>query len=135
MNISDDDLRFIVEHATNDEYSLLLDQLLNLFRKYRLSFILIFLGEMSFTLILLFITWDKKDNAILLMHEMYNDLNLVESAHIFYFIYFISLLANLIFYPFGLISLSIKNVKTIKFFSNLILINAFLTMILIYVNV
>lgn len=89
---------------------------------------------MCLTSFLMFITWQRRESSITIMEEIYRDLNSSEAASFFYFIFFISFLINLFFYPYGFYSLTKKKVKCLKIYTNVALFTAITTIFLIYIN-
>jgi hypothetical protein len=90
--------------------------------------------EMSLTCFLLFITWKKKESSIILLQEIYKDLNSKEASLVFYTIFMISFVLNSVFYPLGFYSLVSKKVHIFKMFSTYTLYTAILTVFIIYLN-
>ena len=134
LYLSDDDLRYLIDTASVDEYPIMIDQLLDIFRKYRLTFTLLNLFEMFLTFFLTLLTWQKRETAITIMEEIYKDINTKEAAVSFYFLFFLTLGINLLYYPLGFYAIAKKNVRLMKFYSFFIVFNAMFILISIYIN-
>ena len=134
ISLSDDELRYLIDNANEDEYPQLIYQILDVFRKYRLLYIIINICEMSLFCFLLYLTWNKRESSIAIMEDIYTDMNSKEASVIFYTIFYISLIINIFYYPFGFYSITKKNVKMIKYYSTFTLISSISTILLIYIN-
>ena len=122
LNLSDEELRYIIDSTAQDEYPMLIEQILDLFRKYRFFFILMKCSEMFLFWCLMFTTWAKRESSITLMEEVYRDLNSREAAFLFHIFFHTSLVLNLFYYPFGFYALAKKNVKYLKLYTHFTLV-------------
>lgn len=134
LTISDSELQYIVDNYDQFDQSNIIEQLLQVFRRNQLIFVCLLTIEMSLTVFLLFITWRKKENSIMMLQDIYKDLNAREAAILFYVVFLASLLLNVIFYPLGFYSLISKKVNLFKTFSSYSLYTAILTVFIIYIN-
>lgn len=134
LYLSDDDLRYLVDSTTTDDFPALVEQLLDVFRRYRLVFTLITVFEMFLTFILTLLTWEKRETAITIMEEIYKDINSKEAASSFYALFVFTLCVNFVYYPFGFYALARKSVRLIRFYSFFIIFNAMFILLSIYIN-
>lgn len=134
LTISDSELQYIVENYDQFEHGNIIEQLLSVLRRNQIIFITLLILEMSLTSFLLFITWKKKENSILMLQQIYKDINAKEAALFFYTIFMICFLLNLVFYPLGFYSLVTKRVSTFKIFSSYCLYTAIITIFIVYIN-
>jgi len=135
MTVSDIDLQTLLDNTSNLNINTLLDEVLNVFRKYRiLLFVLLFL-EMALSLFLCFIVWKRREHSIYVIEKVYRDINSFESSICFFIIFLTNLLINFFFYPIGYIAIVYKNIKLMRFFSFFALYSAIGCIILIYVHV
>lgn len=133
--LSDDELQFLIDHADRFDYHSLIEQVIDVFKSYRFLFIVALLLEMLLMSGLLYNAFKNKEASILMMEEIYTDLS-PEEANMFFNFAFIMLLAlNLVYYPLGLISISMKKIKQLKYFAILSLYTAIATVFVIYINV
>jgi hypothetical protein len=134
LNLSDDELRYLVNSASQDEYPFLLNQLLDIFTKYRIFFITFKMCEMALSLFLILMIWDKRESTISSMQEIYRDLTPHEAYVVFHSIVIFSMVLNIIFYPFGFYAIAVKNIKVLKFYSTCTMFMAVTSVFLIYIN-
>jgi hypothetical protein len=117
LYLSDDELRNLIDTTANDEYPALIGHLLDIFRRYRIIFTLCTLLEMFLSFSLTFLTWEKRETAITVMADIYQDINSREAAISFYVLFFTTLVLNLVYYPFGYYALAKKSVRLMRVFS------------------
>jgi hypothetical protein len=134
LTISDSELQYIIDNYDQFEHTNIIEQLLNVFRRNQIIFLVLLITEMSLTCFLLFITWKKKESSIIMLQEIYKDLNSKEASLLFYTIFMISFVLNSAFYPLGFYSLVSKKVNIFKMFSTYSLYTAILTVFIIYLN-
>jgi hypothetical protein len=134
LYLSDDELRYLVSHTQQDDYPYLLEQILDIFSKYRILFLIVKSFEMILSISLLVITYQKRELTIATMQDVYKDLN-ANSAHIvFYIIFYFSVGINCFFYPFGFYALTVKNLKLLKIYSGFTILVAVCSVLLVYIN-
>ena len=61
------------------------------------------------TCFLLFITWKKKETSIMMLQEIYKDLNAREASVLFYIIFTITFMLNSFFYPLVYNNMTLKS--------------------------
>jgi hypothetical protein len=134
LSLSDEELRYIIDSTAQDDYPMLIEQILDLFRKYRLFFAFLKCCEMFLFWMLMFTTWVKRESSITLMEEVYHDLNTKEAAFMFHLFFHTTVVMNLLYYPFGFFALARKNVKLLKLYTHMTLVVSVMTIIMIYIN-
>jgi len=134
LTVSDSELQYIIENYDQFEHTNILEQLLQVLRRNQIIFFMLLIMEMTFTIFLLFLTWKKKENSILMLQQIYKDVNSKEAALIFYLVFILSFSINIVFYPLGLYSLISKKVQIFKIFSSFSMYTAILTVFIIYIN-
>lgn len=135
LSLSDEELQFLIDHADQFDYHSLIDQILDIFRNYRILFFLLLTLELCIMSSLLFNTFKNKENSVTMMEEIYKDLNAEEASLFFNGIFCIVILLNAGFYPLGYYALIEKKVKLLKHFSLFALYTAIATIFIIYINV
>lgn len=134
LTLSDSELQYIIENYENLDQASVIDQILTVYKRNQFIFLFILILEMSLSCFLLFITWQKKENSILVMQEIYKDLNGFEASILFHTIFFITLVLNSVLYPMGYYALISKKIKILKWFSTLTLYSGVMTIFIIYIN-
>lgn len=135
FTISDEELQYIIEnHDQYDNYNLL-EQILSVFRKNQFFFCFLFMLEMSLCFLLLMITWRRKEYSILIMQNLYKDINITQATLLFHGIFFFNLILNIILYPLGFYSLLSKKIQFMKYFSTLCLYTSLGSIFIVYLNV
>lgn len=135
LTISDSELQYLVENQDQFEAGSILEQFVLMFRKHQIVFLFLLAIEMSLTVFLLFITWKKRENSIMLLQDIYKELNTNESCILFYSIYTLALIINMVYYPIAFYALTTKKLKFMKFFSLISLYSGILTIFIVYINV
>ncbi len=135
LSLSDEELQYLIDHADNFDYYTLIEQILEIFRSYRILFFMTLILELFLTTSLLYSSFKNKETAIYLMQEIYKDMN-ADEANFFFNVSFISLLLiNLIYYPIGLYGILYKKVKHLKIFSSISLYSAIACIFIFYINI
>jgi hypothetical protein len=135
FTISDDELQYIIENHDQSEDANLMEQILSVYRKNQFFFCFLFILEMSLSCLLLMITWKRKEYSIMVMQNLYKDINPIQAAFIFHGIFFINCLSSLMLYPLGFFSLLSKKIQAMKFFSSFSLYCALSSIFIVYLNV
>lgn len=134
LSISDEELQFIIDNYDQFDHNNLIEQIVSVFRKNQIIFLFVLILEMLLSCTLLIMTWKKKEASILIMQEIYKDLNSMEASLLFHTIYFITVILNIMYYPLSFYALSTKKVKVFRLFSTLSLYTAITTIFIIYIN-
>lgn len=134
ISLSDEELRYLVENANNYNSNMLVEQIIDIFRKYRMIYIVLKLSELCMSSFLIGLTFQKREYIINSLTNVYTDINIQIASFIFYFIMFICCTSSLLFYVYGAISLYNLKVYYAKFYSNISLFTAITTILLVYVN-
>lgn len=134
LTVSDSELQYIIDNYDQFEHTTIIEQLVSVFRRNQIVLFLLILIEMSMTFFLLLVTWNKKENSIVVLQQIYRDLNSKEAALIFYTIFTLNLILNLVFYPLSFYSLVTKKLKVFKMFSVYCLYTAIMTVFIVYLN-
>jgi hypothetical protein len=135
FTISDEELQYIIENHDQSDNTNLLEQVLSVYRKNQFFFCFLFVLEMSLSSLLLMITWKRKEYAILIMQNLYKDINPIQASCIFHGMFFLNMLANIILYPLGFFSLLSKKIHITKFFSTFTLYCGLGSVFIVYLNV
>ena len=135
LSLSDEELQYLIDHAEQFDYYSLIQQILEIFRSYRVLFFIGLILEFSLTSSLLFTTFKNKENSVLMMEEVYKDLNAEEASLFFNTVFIVYMIINAFYYPFGFYGILQKKIKHLKYFSNLALYSAIGTIFIIYINI
>jgi hypothetical protein len=134
LSLSDEELRYLVENANNYNANMLVEQITDIFKRYRMIYIILKLSEFCLSLFLIGLTLDKREYIINSLTRIYTDINYQMSSLFFYFIMTICCISSVIFYVYGAISLYKLNVYYAKIYSSISLFTAITTIVLVYVN-
>jgi hypothetical protein len=135
LSLSDEELQYLIDHAEQFDYYSLIQQILEIFRSYRILFFMTLILELALMSSLLFSTFKNKENSILMMEEIYKDVNAEEISLFFNTVIFLLILLNAVYYPLGFYSILQKKVKYLKYFSTISLYSAIACIFIIYVNI
>ena len=135
FTISDEDLQYIIENHQQFDISTLLEHIVSIFRRNQLLFCLLFMIEMSLCSMLFLVTWRKKEYSIVMMQNLYKDLDHYQASLLFHGIFFINLIMNIVLYPLGFYSLVSKKIQVMKYFSTLCLYTSLSSIFIVYLNV
>lgn len=135
LSMSDEELQFLIDNANQFDYQHLINQILEIFRSYRVLFFLVLILELCLMSTLLFNTYKTKEASILIMEEIYKDLNAEEASLFFNIVFVIFTSLNAFYYPVGFYAITQKQIKILKFFSIFSLYSAIATIFVIYINV
>jgi len=135
FTISDEELQYIIENHDQYDNVNLLEQILSVFRKNQFFFCFLFILEMTLCSLLLMITWKRKEYSILIMQNLYKDINITQATLLFHGIFFLNLFLNILLYPLGFYSLISKKIQLMKYFSTLCLYTALGSIFIVYLNV
>ena len=135
LSLSDEELQYLIDHAEQFDYFSLIQQILEIFRSYRILFFMTLILEMALMTSLLFTTFKNKENSILMMEEIYKDVNAEEVSMFFNTVLFLLIALNAVYYPLGFYSILQKKVKYLKYFSSISLYSAIACIFIIYVNI
>ena len=105
LTITDSDLQYIVENYEQFDQGNIIEEFLAILNRNQIIFFLLLTIEFSLSLFLLFVIWKKKDNSILLVQKLYKELSVKGSMILFYIVYGIAFITDLVFYPLGYYSL------------------------------
>ena len=89
---------------------------------------------MSFSCFLLFLTWKQRETSVYSINNNINSYSTLDSSLIFYSVFTVMIILNLIYYPFGYIAIVKKNIKILKYFSVFSLYSAIGCIFMIYIN-
>ena len=134
ISLSDQELRYLVENSYNYDTTLLIEQIIDIFKRYKLVYILLKLSEFCLAIILIGLTFDKKEIIIDSLIKMYTDLDYGMANIIFYFIMTVTCSMSTIFYIYGAYSLYTLNVRSLKLYNSVSLFSSISTILLVYVN-
>lgn len=81
------------------------------------------------------ITWKRKEYSILVMQNLYKDINSNQANLLFHGLFFLNLGFNIFLYPLGFYSLLYKKIQFMRLFSALTLYTALGSIFIIYLNV
>ena len=132
--MSDEDLRNIVENADYYDTNLLIEQIVDLFKRYSIIYIFLKLMELTLTVFLMFLTWDKRESTIYAINKIYTGMDESSAKWLFYIIFVTSNILNIIFYLLGILTLTKMNVKYAKMYSDMALFMSISTIMLVYLN-
>lgn len=90
---------------------------------------------MTLCSLLLVITWKRKEYSIIIMQNLYKDINTSQASFLFHGIFFFNFALNIIIYPLGFYSLISKKIQFMKYFSSICLYSALGSIFIVYLNV
>lgn len=134
LYLSDEDIRYIVEHMGTDNYPTLLSHLLAELNKYIISFVIILFVEMFLNMFLLFATYGNNEISLMLMKELFGKIKDKEAELYFLYMLYISTCLGAVFYPLGIFSVYFKNLKLLRIFTTSIIIYLMCNVLLVYIN-
>lgn len=132
--MTDDDLQYAIDHANRFNVSEILDEILSAFVRYRIVFFIVFMMELIFNSFLLYITWQKKEYTMKAMENNYRGFHKKESLYLFYSIYGIMVISNVLLYPLGIVALATKKIKILKFFTKYALYSSLAIIFMVFIN-
>lgn len=135
LTMSDDELQYLIDHADQFNYYALIEQVLDVFRSYRLLFLVTLLLDLSLMMWIMFSTFENKEYSITMMEDLYRDVSAEEASRFFNVIFIFLFIINMIFYPLGFYSISLKKVKLLKYLALFSLYTAVSTVFVIYINI
>jgi hypothetical protein len=134
VSLSDEELRYLVENANNYDTTMLVQQIIDIFKRYRLVYIILKLSELILSVFLIGLTIDKRKYIINSMMRVYTDITYEMANILFYFTLILCCMASLVFYVYGALSLYKLNIYYAKVYSNISLLTAISTILLVYIN-
>ena len=135
LTITDSDLQYIVENYEQFDKGNIIEEFLTILNRNQIIFFLLLTIEFSLSLFLLFVIWKKKDNSILLVQKLYKELSIKASMILFYIIYGIAFITDLVFYPLGYYALYTKRINLLGYFANCALVTGVMTIFVVYINI
>ena len=135
LTITDSDLQYIVENYEQFDQGNIIEEFLTILNRNQIIFFLLLTIEFSLSLFLLFVIWKKKDNSILLVQKLYKELSVKGSMILFYIVYGIAFITDLVFYPLGYYSLYTKKINLLGYFANCALVTGVMTIFVVYINI
>lgn len=134
LTITDSDLQYIVENYEQFDQGNIIEEFLTILNRNQIIFFLLLTIEFSLSLFLLFVIWKKKDNSILLVQKLYKELSIKASMILFYIIYGIAFITDLVFYPLGYYALYTKRINLLGYFANCALVTGVMT-IFVFISI
>ena len=135
LTITDSDLQYIVQNYEQFDQGNIIEEFLTILNRNQIIFFLLLTIEFSLSLFLLFVIWKKKDNSILLVQKLYKELSIKASMILFYIIYGIAFITDLVFYPLGYYALYTKRINLLGYFANCALVTGVMTIFVVYINI
>lgn len=133
-SVSDEELQYIITNYAHMDQTSVISQILSVYRRNQIVFLLLIISEILFSMSLLSNSWQKRERSINTMEDIFKDLNGNEASIIYYsFIIVVSLISVLTF-SLALYSLSKKNITAFKITSKLYLLISLLTILDLYLN-
>ena len=134
LSIADSDLQYIVDNYEQFDHGNILEEFISILNRNLFTFILLLTIELTFSIFLILMTWKRREMSIDMLSKLYRDFNHDTVESIFYTIFGITVLVDLIFYPLGYYATFTKKFKMLSIFSTFSLVTGVLIILVVYTN-
>jgi hypothetical protein len=135
LSISDEELRYIIDSSAHLDREILVDELVEMYSRYRKSYLYLSVAELLLNVFLMISILVNNDAIITQIGKLYTDLSDSEAQFVFYLVYCASLVMNILFYSSVFATLFKKNIYQLKCYSYINLFLTLMTILQVYVHV